>query len=129
MKNCVLVTAIALALILPATAWSQTTPPPNGNSGPPGNNMMMQHNQNGASGTQGDDHEHFQEHKQEILRHMNEHLAEVQKRMACVQAANDHEALRACMPERREGHGGMQGGHGEGGERGGEHGDEQGGER
>ena len=27
-------------------------------------------------------------------------MAEMQKRQACVQAANDHEALKACFPNR-----------------------------
>jgi hypothetical protein len=90
MKNSIFVTAIALALIVPAMAWSQTAPAPSGNGGPPPQGM---HGPNGGQG--GDDrHEHFEERK-----------AEVQKRMACVQAAHDHEALRVCLPERHEGGG------------------------
>jgi hypothetical protein len=40
-----------------------------------------------------------------VLKRLNEHLAEVQQRIACVQAAADHQALRACMPQNAEGRG------------------------
>lgn len=53
--------------------------------------------------------EKFQEHKQKILQKIDERIAESQKRRACVAAASDVEALKACMPERKGGHegGGM----------------------
>ncbi len=44
--------------------------------------------------------------KARIEQRMNEHIAEIQKRLACVQAASTPDALRACMPER----GGREGG-------------------
>ncbi len=52
--------------------------------------------------------EKFQEHKQKILQKIDERIAEGQKRRACVAAASDVEALKACMPER--GKGGHEGG-------------------
>jgi hypothetical protein len=52
---------------------------------------------------------------------MNAHLADVQQRISCVQAASNHQALRACMPprgerggERHEGPGSANGGPGPG---------------
>ncbi|MGB9152375.1 MAG: hypothetical protein WCD70_04725 [Alphaproteobacteria bacterium] len=90
MKKYVLLTAMVLALAAPSVAWSQTAP--GGGS-------------NGGSGQQQGGEQQFQEHKSEMLKRLNEHLAEVQQRIGCVQAAADHEALRACMPERGEGHG------------------------
>jgi hypothetical protein len=47
--------------------------------------------------------EKFQERKAELLQRLNNHLAEVQQRISCVQAATNHQTMRACMPERREG--------------------------
>ena len=55
--------------------------------------------------------ENFQERKAKMLKHMSERMAEMQKKQACVQAANDPEALRGCFPNRGgkwgkgEGHG------------------------
>ncbi|MGB9154497.1 MAG: hypothetical protein WCD70_15585 [Alphaproteobacteria bacterium] len=99
MKKYVLMTAMVFALTAPALSWAQTAP--GGAGGPPPGGM------GGGQHEEGDG-QHFQERKTEILQRMNEHLAEVQKRIACVQAATNHEALRACMPERHEGHEGMQ---------------------
>lgn len=42
----------------------------------------------------------FEERKAEILKRMDKRLEEAKKRHACVEAAKDPEALRACMPER-----------------------------
>ncbi len=101
MKKYVLLTAVVLSIAAPSLAWSQSNPggfPPQGSQG---------------GGHEGNGQE-FQERKANILKRMNEHLAEVQQRIGCVQAANNHEALRACMPERHEGgHGGEHEGHGE----------------
>ena len=102
MKKYVLMTAMVLALAAPGMAWSQSAPG-GGNGAPPSST--------GPGGGQ-EREQKFQEHKTEILQRMNEHLAEVQKRIACVQAATNHEALRACMPERREGEGQRGEGHG-----------------
>jgi len=104
MKKYMLLTATVLALAIPGAAWSQTAPS-GGNGGPPPGGP-----QGGGQHEQGDG-QHFQEHKARALEMLNHHLQEVQQRIGCVQAAANHEALRACMPERR---GGGEG-HGEGG--------------
>lgn len=98
MKKSMLLTAMILALMAPGAAWSQSTPPGNDNNSEPPPSMGT-----GEAGGQ-----KFQEHKAELLQRMNEHLVETQKRIACVQAATNHEALHACMPERGSG-----GGHGQ----------------
>jgi len=52
--------------------------------------------------------ENFEERKAEVLRRIDKRIARNQEEKACVQAANNHEALRACRekfkPERPEGH-------------------------
>ncbi len=102
MKKYLLMTAMIMALAAPSMAWSQNAPSAGGGGTPPSSA--------GAGGGGQEREQRFQERKTEILQRMNEHLAEIQKRIACVQAATNHEALRACMPERGEGHEG--GGHG-----------------
>ena len=56
--------------------------------------------------------EKLAEVKTKILAHMDENIGEIQKRKACVQAAADGAALKACMPPRRGpgGQGGQGGG-------------------
>jgi len=49
------------------------------------------------------DGKNFEQHKQKVLEHIDKRIAEGQKRRACVSAAADVTALKACMPERREG--------------------------
>ncbi len=49
--------------------------------------------------------EKFAEHKAERLKHMGERIAAMQKRQACVQAAADFKAMKACMPDRMKKHG------------------------
>lgn len=83
MKSFVLLAAIILALA-PGLAWSENAPPAAGKGGPPPQMMMG-------------DAKNFAQHKEMMLKHMNEHLADVQKRISCVQAANNHEDLRGCM--------------------------------
>jgi hypothetical protein len=51
--------------------------------------------------------------KEQMLKRIGDRVAEGQKRLACVQAAGNREALRACMPERRGD--GERGGRGPGG--------------
>jgi len=89
MKKYILLTAMVLMLAAPGSAWCQNNP--SGNSG----------NAPGA-GAQGQD---FQARKAEIIQHISAHLAEMQQRLNCVQAATNHEALRACMPQKGEGRG------------------------
>jgi hypothetical protein len=85
-----------VAFLLTSTAaLAQTAPPAAAPSG------QQQHE------------EKFEEHKAKILERISHHLQEVQQRQACVQAATTHEALKACMPERR-GERGEHGGRGEG---------------
>jgi len=106
MKNFTLITSVALTLVLPTLAWSQNLPPNSGGNYGSGYNGMAQPLGNsggyGSMGQKSGSEEHFQEHKAEILRHMSEHLSEIQQRMKCVQAATNHEALRTCLPERGE---------------------------
>lgn len=96
MKKYVLMTAIVTVLALPSMAWSQQGSAPGGSGG--GQKPAMQGGQQGDSET-------FQDRKTRILARLNERSTEVQKRIACVQAAADREALRACMPERGDGRG------------------------
>lgn len=58
--------------------------------------------EDGAGGGKGDG-KNFEQHKQKVLEHIDKRIAEGQKRRACVSAAADITALKACMPERREG--------------------------
>ncbi len=94
MKKYVLLSAMLVALAAPGAAWSQGVPPGGNNGAPPPQ----------GSGGQGQyrdgDGQRFQERKSEMLQRMNEHLADVQKRISCVQAAKDRDDLRACMPRR-----------------------------
>jgi len=41
----------------------------------------------------------FQEHKAKILQRLSTRLAKIQQRQSCVQAANNRQALFACMPQ------------------------------
>jgi hypothetical protein len=104
MKKYILLAAIGLVFAAPV-AWGQsdTGAPPQGSSPPMGN-------MNGTGGMQpmggqGDGMK-FEERKADILKHINQHLAETEQRKSCVEAAQNHDALRACMPERRSPGGG-----------------------
>lgn len=55
----------------------------------------------------------FSDIKAKALERIGKRLEEVQKRQACIQAANDKEALKACFPNR--GFGGGRPGRGPGG--------------
>ncbi len=57
-----------------------------------------------AGGGKGDG-KNFEQHKAKILERIDQRIAEGQKRRACVAAASDVTALKACMPERKEGGG------------------------
>ena len=123
MKQYLILTALAFLLAAPAAALSQSAPssggpatgaPPTSGSGQGGGWQ----NHNGGQGQQGGQggeqrEERLAEHKAEIIHRMNEHIEEIEKRKACVEAAKDHEALRACMPQGGQG-GGGQGGGGQG---------------
>lgn len=61
--------------------------------------------EDGAGGGKGDG-KNFEQHKAKILERIDQRIAEGQKRRACVAAAGDATALKACTPERREGGGG-----------------------
>jgi Spy/CpxP family protein refolding chaperone len=123
MKKYAILTALALVLAVPTVAWSQSVPAP---SSPPANGNW---NHNGPGGQEGGQQERkeerkekFEDRKAEILKRMNQHLEEIAKRKSCVEAATDHEALRACMPQGGvRGEGGPGGAPFEGGERGGHH--------
>lgn len=80
MLNKMTFAAVALALMTSATAMAE----------------------DGAGGGKGDG-KNFEQHKAKILERIDQRLAEGQKRRACVAAASDAAALKACMPERKEG--------------------------
>jgi len=84
MKKHILIAMMAFATPFYAT-WAQSAPPPEGD--------------NDFGGKHPKQEQRFEAHKQAILKHMNEHLAEIQQHIACVQAATNPESLRACMPE------------------------------
>jgi len=44
----------------------------------------------------------FEERKAEMLKNMGEHVDGMQKKLACLQAAADREALQACFPHWKE---------------------------
>ncbi len=90
---CLLTSTAAFA----GTTAPQTTSAPTANSAP---------GQNAPS---------FADIKAKALDRIGKHLDEVQKRQACVQAANDKEALKACFPNRGKFGGGRFGRGGPGG--------------
>jgi len=73
-----------------------------------------------AQGASSERHEQreqkFAEHKARALERIGHHIAEMQKKQQCVQAADKPEALKACFPNRGKGRG--FGEHGDGGEQG-----------
>ncbi len=97
MKKYAFLVAVAL-LVAPGAALCQGSPgmPPNG-----GNGGMA--NQNRPNGRQGGDSAQFQTRKAEILKRISERMSELQQRQSCVQAANDRQALMACMPQQGKG--------------------------
>jgi len=111
MKKYAVMTALLLAaLVIPGASWAQSAPGGIGSGAPQGAPGGGQHPNGQQGGQGGGDGKEFQERKAEILNHMREHEEEIHKRMACVEAANDHEALRACVPEHGEGQGQGHGG-------------------
>lgn len=95
MKKYVVMAVMVFALALPGSARSEN-PAPEGNGAPPpgGPQAHLQMNE-----------QQFQHHKTEILARMNQHLAEIQKRVACVQAAANPQALHGCLPPPPQGFG------------------------
>ena len=47
--------------------------------------------------------QHFAERKAEVLKRIGDHIAELQKRQACVQAASVPGSIKACFPNGGEG--------------------------
>ena len=82
MKKYVLLSAMMLAVMVPGLAWSQTAAAPAAS----------------ASAAKGGD---FNEHKQKVISHINDHIAQWQKRLACAQDATTPDALKACKPARK----------------------------
>jgi hypothetical protein len=78
MKKYVLMTLAVMMLAMPGVAWSAAPSP--------------------AGGSQGQDAQRFAQHKAQMLKNMNDHLAAVQKQISCIQAAQNRQALQACMP-------------------------------
>jgi hypothetical protein len=75
MKKYVLMTLAVMMLAMPGVAWSAA-----------------------PSGQQQGDAQRFAQHKAQMLKNMNDHLAAVQKQISCIQAAQNRQALQACMP-------------------------------
>ena len=99
MKKYAILTALLLVLGVPSLALSQGTAggqPPSSSGNPSGSRGWG--NRNGSGG-QEEEVKRFQEHKAEALSHINQHLEEIVQRKRCVEAANDHQALRTCMPQ------------------------------
>jgi len=122
MKKYLLVTVMALVLALPGAAWCQG--PGDNDGGGPQNEGGPSGGPQGPGGPGGgrDNPQQFQQRKAEVLKRIGEHQAELQKVQSCVEAANDGQALRACMPRRPDGGrpggfrpGGMQQGGSQGG--------------
>ena len=80
MRKYVLTMIAVMILAMPGVAWSAA---PSGTAG-------------GGQG-QGDA-QRFAQHKAQMLKNMNDHLAAVQKQISCIQAAQNHQALQACLP-------------------------------
>jgi hypothetical protein len=43
---------------------------------------------------------HFAEHKEKVVARIQARIAKEQAMLACVQAAQNHEAIKSCMPTR-----------------------------
>ena len=85
--------ALVAAVLLGSTlVLAQNNPPP----GPNGQNGQ----QGGGQGQQ--QPQRFEEVKAKHLEHIAKHIAELQKAQSCVQAATNHDALRACRPPERQ---------------------------
>lgn len=108
-RHYLLCAVLAVIIAVPHRAWSNEVAAAPGQAEHPMD--MMARPDDGSAGAP--DHEgatrrdpreeaeHFQEHKAELVKHINAHLAEVQQHLTCVQAANDPQALHACKPPRR----------------------------
>ena len=113
MKRYVVLAALILMFAAPGMAFSQTANPAENNGGPPASGMGggMGMNRNGGPIGGGPavmhkrDGKEFQKHKAEILKHISVHLAEIEQRKHCIEAASDGQALRACVPHRGKGGG------------------------
>ncbi|MBD2512164.1 hypothetical protein H6G91_33935 [Nostoc muscorum FACHB-395] len=99
MKNYWFLAVVAI-LASPGLALGQNSPNPPSDSQDQGNGQQ------------------FQQHKDEILKRISARLSEIQQRKSCVEAANNRQALEACMP-RGQGQGqGQRRGRGQGQEQG-----------
>ncbi|ACC85115.1 hypothetical protein [Nostoc punctiforme] len=106
MKNYCFLAVVAI-LASPSLALGQSSPNPPSDS------------QNQGNGQQ------FQQHKDEILKRISARLSEIQQRKSCVEAANNRQALEACMPRGQGQRRGQGQGQGQGQERGQERGQGQ----
>jgi hypothetical protein len=95
---------LLIALLLTSTPALAENAPPAG--GPP-----AARNSAGPSPEQRE--QRFAEHKTKALERIGQHIAEMQKKQQCVQAADKPDALKACFPNRGKGrgfgHGGSEG--------------------
>ena len=91
--KCALVAAVLLGSTL---VLAQNNPPP----GPNGQNGQQGGGQQGGQGQQ--QPQRFEEVKAKHLEHIAKHIAELQKAQSCVQAATNHDSLRACRPPERQ---------------------------
>lgn len=57
-----------------------------------------------ATSTENINPKDFQDHKDKILKHIDERISKMQGIQKCVQAAQDSKALQACRPKDKDGH-------------------------
>lgn len=94
-----LLVAIAVAAAMSATAvMAQSTSAPA--SATPAAATATADNHKGRHGMK------FEDLKAKILKRLEERAAKLQQQQACVQAASDRDALKACSPKRGKGKGG-----------------------
>jgi hypothetical protein len=98
MKKYVFVAAMAVALAASSSAWSRSTSSAGTSSASQPAARLQAQPMAGQQGQQLGNPPNFQQMKSQILAHMNENLADLQKRIPCVQAAKDDQGLRACLP-------------------------------
>jgi hypothetical protein len=86
-RKCAMTAATGMiAALLAAPAYAETTP-----------TAPKAQAENKPADDKAEQAKMFSEHKKVMLEKIAEHIADMQKRQSCVQAANDIEAMRACL--------------------------------
>jgi hypothetical protein len=93
MKKPLALAFVALLLIAPTASFAQTPPAPGAAPAPTSTPPVAPAKGSGQS---------FQDRKAEIIQHISAHITELQQRQACIQAASTKDALKACMPAKRD---------------------------